>query len=92
MLTGLISQALSMLLSSIYVHDGSQAVSYISVLCLLTLHTFFSLGWLIIPRLYTPGVCTLRIWQKGAAAASAAFSICNFIVVEITSIAIQHIR
>lgn len=92
MLKGWISQALSMLVSSIYVHNRSQAVSYISVLCLLSLGIFFSLGWLIIPWLYTPGVCTLGISQKGAAASSAAFSICDFIVVEIMSIAIQHVR
>ncbi|MCJ1302408.1 hypothetical protein MMC08_005211 [Hypocenomyce scalaris] len=91
MITGSTGQALSMLILAICVQNGSQAAGYVAVLCLFTFNTFFSWGWLTTPWLYAPEVCTLRIRQKGAAAASAAFWICNFIVVEITPIAIQNI-
>lgn len=42
-------------------------------------NNFFSWGRLTTPWLYAPEVCALRIRQKGAAAASVAFWICNFI-------------
>jgi hypothetical protein len=91
MILGSTGQAISMGVLAICVKDGSKAAGYVACVCLFLFNTFFSWGWLTTPWLYAPEVCTLRIRQKGAAAASASFWICNFIVVEITPIAISTI-
>ncbi|KAL2004764.1 hypothetical protein VTN00DRAFT_3292 [Thermoascus crustaceus] len=91
MITGCTGQAFCMMVLAITVQNGSQAAGYVACVCLFLFNTFFSWGWLTSPWLYAPEVCTLRIRQKGAAAASASFWICNFIVVEITPICFSTI-
>lgn len=55
-------------------------------------NTFFAVGWLAIPWLYPAEICTLRIRSKGAATATISNWLFNFVIVQITPVAIQNLQ
>jgi hypothetical protein len=70
---GSIGCSLSMAVLAICQHDGSVTAGYVGVVMIFIFNTSIAIGWLTIPWLYGPEVCTLRLRQRGNAIASAAF-------------------
>jgi hypothetical protein len=70
---GSIGCSLSMAVLAICQHDGSVAAGYVGVVMIFLFNTSIAIGWLTIPWLYGPEICTLRLRQRGNAVASAAF-------------------
>jgi len=71
--------------------QGSKSRGAAAASMMFVFNTFFAVGWLAIPWLYPPEICTLRLRSKGAAVATVSNWLFNFVIVQITPRAIQHL-
>ncbi|KIJ32004.1 hypothetical protein M422DRAFT_185129 [Sphaerobolus stellatus SS14] len=70
---------------------GSKTRGAAAAAMMFVFNTFFAIGWLAIPWLYPAEICTLRLRSKGAATATISNWLFNFVIVQITPIAIQNL-
>ncbi|KAF8588744.1 general substrate transporter [Ramaria rubella] len=70
---------------------GSKTRGAAAAAMMFVFNTFFAIGWLAIPWLYPAEICTLRLRSKGAATATVSNWLFNFVIVQITPIAIQNL-
>jgi len=71
---------------------GSKTRGAAAAAMMFVFNTFFAIGWLAIPWLYPAEICTLRLRSKGAATATISNWLFNFVIVQITPIAIQNLQ
>ncbi|KAJ9497664.1 hypothetical protein H2202_006697 [Exophiala xenobiotica] len=81
----------SMVVLAITVWHGGFGAGIVATIMLFGFNTFYSFGWLTVPFVYPAEITTLRLRAKGCAIASAGAWIIEFMVVQITPIAVQNI-
>jgi len=70
---------------------GNKVRGSVAASMMFVFNTFFAVGWLCIPWLYPAEICTLRLRSKGAAIATVSNWLFNFVIVQITPLAIQNL-
>jgi len=73
------------------VYDGRFSAGVVSIIMIFAYNSFYAFGWLTVPFVYPAEITTLRLRAKGAAIASLGAWIIEFMVVQITPIAVQNI-
>lgn len=84
-------EIIALVVLAICVHDGGYGAGIVAVVMVFLYNSFYAFGWLTIPFVYPAEITTLRLRAKGAAIASFGAWIIEFMVVQITPIAVQNI-
>ncbi|KIX96707.1 uncharacterized protein Z520_07426 [Fonsecaea multimorphosa CBS 102226] len=85
-------EIITMVILAITTWQGSSPAGIAGAVMIALYNTFYAFGWLPIPFILPAEVCTLRVRAKGAALASVGAWIIEFMVVQITPIAVQNIH
>lgn len=72
-------------------YNGSHTAGIVSVVMIFLYNSFYAFGWLTIPFVYPAEITTLRLRAKGAAVASIGAWLIEYMVVQITPIAVANI-
>ncbi|KIW56375.1 hypothetical protein PV05_05040 [Exophiala xenobiotica] len=85
-------EIITMVILAVTTWQGSSPAGIAGAIMIALYNTFYAFGWLPIPFILPAEVCTLRLRAKGAALASVGAWIIEFMVVQITPIAVQNIH
>ena len=84
-------EIVTMVVLAITTWKGTFGAGIVGIVMIFLYNTFYAWGWLTIPFVYPAEITTLRLRAKGAAVASVGAWIVEFMVVQITPIAVQNI-
>ena len=84
-------EIITMVVLAITTWKGTFDAGVVGIVMIFLYNTFYAWGWLTIPFVYPAEITTLRLRAKGAAVASIGAWLIEFMVVQITPIAVQNI-